>query len=1140
MIVNIAKGSGITGAMKYVQGEGRDDLTGKLKPKGHNSRAELLGGQGFGFAIKSEADAELARKIMEFYGRPENQASKTKPCELDCEHISLSWAKGQHPDRAEKIKAAEGVLAALGMGNARAVYYAHHDAAYDHIHIVASRLDPATLRAYSDFEDRYKAQAWSLQWERENNQIVASRQRMHDMADAARAGDHAALRNALTANEATFTRKDADRAFAWAGYFGKERNAPREAFLADREIIPLREKAGESIKAYTTRAILADERAVQRDARALHERRGFGLRLDTVAAQGIAYGLSREQAEALDHVTADNSFAIIAGAGGVGKSTVLKAVRDAHKAQGYRVLGLSFQNKVVGAMRRDGFEASTIRTEIKRVEREADAWRGTVLIVDEAAQLSTQDLGELLRYANDRQAKVILAGDPKQLGSIDRGGMFTPLRNEFGAAQLNEVRRVADEEQKKAFGLMHGGSGERDFAAALRIFEERGDIHWSANRAQAVRDLGAKYNADVEADPAKKRLILAHTNQEVDKLNEFARVLHRERGELGEDHTLTTKHGELAFAAGDRVSITDNGPTKAAKEAGLVNGAFGRITAIGIAPEGKREVTVELDGERDKSGPKFCFVVGNNRELGEFGGFKHGYASTVYKSQGDTLDQVYDLHSPSGRADANYVSMTRHRESVSVFVAKDKTKDIAALAEQMSRGADKTAASSYAYEARDFEVKEAVRDAGERAKNGAEHAPKPAVQQGAAQEAERSAGAATEKQPPQPERQLEQQATAETRSPSKPVDPASMKVEAQPAPGKSLGGIEQVVGKAKEFDATIEKSETHSDARGAATEYKADNSQEQGSRQIDGAALPDPEAMAKGGKLDQVFQLGKQPGKTVSGLHEAFRESNSGLDYMEALKERGFRLAQVDGFDHMESVQRREDAEAVKGGRKPRVLEEGQLVAVNRYGSVYQINAYATGAKQSEIEAKTGGIDRGTLPNLKSAYFMARVDAIEKGAGRDADLGAWRQKVESARGMEAAKERGQARGKAEGLRQSTVFGRGREGVGRAITGIGNLAGNILGGFASEIENMGLSAEARAERKAEDKAIREAAPSARELRAHEQEVVKVREEGEKSSRNQAVDPQTRRYADAAKSFEQFIEQEKGQDGGREITRDRGRG
>jgi hypothetical protein len=42
------------------------------------------------------------------------------------------------------------------------------------------------------------------------------------------------------------------------------------------------------------------------------------------------------------------------------------------------------------------------------------------------------------------------------------------------------------------------------------------------------------------------------------------------------------------------------------------------------------------------------------------------------------------------------------------------------------------------------------------------------------------------------------------------------------------------VGKAIQFDAAIEKSETRSDARAAATEYKADNRQAQGSQQIDG------------------------------------------------------------------------------------------------------------------------------------------------------------------------------------------------------------------------------------------------------------------------------------------------------------------
>jgi hypothetical protein len=623
VIVGIKKGSGITGAMRYVKGEGRDDVTGELKERiGDNSRAELLGGQGFGFEIKSEADADLARRVMEFAGKPENQASKTRPCELDCEHITLSWAKGQTPDNAEKIAAARGVLAALGMANGRAVFYAHHDAEYAHIHIVASRIDPDTRRAYSAHEDIFKSQAWALQWEREHDQIVPSRQWMHTLADAARRGDHAALRRAMTEKEATFSRKDVDRAFAWAGYFGEDRNAPRDGFLADREIIPLRERAGDAVKAYTTRAILAEERAVQRDARALHGRTEFGLRAESVAAQGIKYGLNREQAEALDHATDGHGFAIIAGQAGAGKSRALDAVREAYLEQGYDVRGLAFTNKVVAKMRRDGFEATTITAELHRVERESEAWRRgkTVLVVDEAAQLSTKNLGELLRNANERGAKVILTGDDRQLGSVERGGMFRPLRDEFGAAQLQQVQRVKDEEQQKAFGLMHGGKGERDFAGALRIFNERGSIHWSRNHGTAIHDLGAKYIADVEAAPDKRRLMVAQTNEEVRALNEFARTLHRERGELGADHILPTAGGSKPFASGDRVSITDNAPTKTGKAAGLVNGAFGQITEIAIAPEGKREVTVELDGERDKPRRKVSFVVGDNRELKEFNG----------------------------------------------------------------------------------------------------------------------------------------------------------------------------------------------------------------------------------------------------------------------------------------------------------------------------------------------------------------------------------------------------------------------------------------------------------------------------------------------------------------------------------------
>ena len=79
----------------------------------------------------------------------------------------------------------------------------------------------------------------------------------------------------------------------------------------------------------------------------------------------------------------------------------------------------------------------------------------------------------------------------------------------------------------------------------------------------------------------------------------------------------------------------------------------------------------------------------------EFDGYRHGYAGTVYKSQGRTIDQTYLLHSPHWRAESTYVALTRQRDSARVFVARDEAPDLEELIRQVSRSDDRRAASSY-------------------------------------------------------------------------------------------------------------------------------------------------------------------------------------------------------------------------------------------------------------------------------------------------------------------------------------------------------------------------------------------------------------------------------------------------------------
>jgi hypothetical protein len=71
--------------------------------------------------------------------------------------------------------------------------------------------------------------------------------------------------------------------------------------------------------------------------------------------------------------------------------------------------------------------------------------------------LSTKHLATVAAEARRAGAKLILAGDDWQLASIERGGMFGALRQWHGVAELHEVVRVSDSEQRRTFNLMHRG-----------------------------------------------------------------------------------------------------------------------------------------------------------------------------------------------------------------------------------------------------------------------------------------------------------------------------------------------------------------------------------------------------------------------------------------------------------------------------------------------------------------------------------------------------------------------------------------------------------------------------------------------------------------------------------------------------------
>jgi ATP-dependent exoDNAse (exonuclease V) alpha subunit len=510
-----------------------------------------------------------------------------------------------------------------------------------------------------------------------------------ELRAAIRSGSPPRILDTLTERRSTFSRGDLNRELAKVIFDPQQRAGLTNQILSLPDVVGLRETETAPVSRYTTKAVLADEARVMRDADSM----ATGTRHGLTAAHGEA-ALDRhpqvtgERRAAFWELTGAKGLALLAGESGTGKSTTLAAVRDAYEAAGYRVVGMSWTNQVVQNLKRDGFaDATTVAAELYRLDNGSTRWDSrTVLIADEAGMLSTKHLAQVTGYAQAAGAKLILAGDDKQLASIERGGLFGALKEKHGAAELHEVVRVSDAEQRRAFNLMHEGQ----FLPALAIFSRQGAIHWSGRQEEAREALVRTWGRDVAADADKVRFVFAYTNADVLELNAALRELRKEQGALGADRQLKTGDGFAGFAEGDRIQFTGTSARREERQAGIVNGGVGTIRAI----EGGR-VTVALDGKPGTPERLVSFVAGGNHTAGEFEKFRHGYAGTIYKGQGRTLDQTYLYHSPHWRNATSYVALTRHRENVTQFVATETASDLGRLARQMARVDDCRAASQF-------------------------------------------------------------------------------------------------------------------------------------------------------------------------------------------------------------------------------------------------------------------------------------------------------------------------------------------------------------------------------------------------------------------------------------------------------------
>ncbi|GLR86536.1 relaxase/mobilization nuclease domain-containing protein [Bradyrhizobium iriomotense] len=86
-------------------------------------------------------------------------------------HYSLNWAISDSPSQEHMIETCRDFLRHMGWHEHQAVFIAHNDKPYKHVHILINAVHPETgLRLNDDFEHE-RAQAWALQYELSQNHV---------------------------------------------------------------------------------------------------------------------------------------------------------------------------------------------------------------------------------------------------------------------------------------------------------------------------------------------------------------------------------------------------------------------------------------------------------------------------------------------------------------------------------------------------------------------------------------------------------------------------------------------------------------------------------------------------------------------------------------------------------------------------------------------------------------------------------------------------------------------------------------------------------------------------------------------------------------------------------------------------------
>ena len=361
--------------------------------------------------------------------------------------------------------------------------------------------------------------------------------------------------------------------------------------------------------------------------------------------------LSGEQKDAIRHITGSQRLSVVIGFAGTGKSTLLKAAAECWTKNGHRVIGAALSGIAAeGLQDGAGIKSGTVHSLLIRLDKGIETLRASdVVVVDEAGMLNTELMHNLMKRVSKVGAKIVLVGDAEQLQPIQAGGPLRSISQQAGYCEISTIRRQKSKVDRQATSDLANGKASQ----ALASYAERGKVKESETNVEAIEALVKDTVADIEA--GKHMAVLAHANKSVDAINQSVRQTLIDRGKLTNKakFNVADKEGtkrELDIGIGDRLLFRKNDTAL-----GVRNGSLGTVT---VAVNGG--LKVKLDSGRE-------IAVDSNH----YNEISHGYAMTIHKSQGVTVDQSRVLMSAGWDRHLAYVAMSRHKEDLTVYYGRD-------------------------------------------------------------------------------------------------------------------------------------------------------------------------------------------------------------------------------------------------------------------------------------------------------------------------------------------------------------------------------------------------------------------------------------------------------------------------------------